>query len=182
MAENNKEAFNINEAAAFLGVHPQTIRKLARAGELPAFKVGRAWRFHRQALQKWVDTHYERNKKPLIFVVDDEKSIRDTVKLTLESAGYKAKAIGDGATLIKQLDNEPPDAIILDLAMPGVSGVQVLKEIRSMQLDIPIIILTGYPDGDLMQQALQYSPFIVIAKPTRLENLLDVLTRALGKR
>ena len=66
-------ALTIHEAARFLGAHPQTVRKLAKKGEIPSFKVGREWRFRRDALQRWVDTHHLRSRGPEVLVVEDRK-------------------------------------------------------------------------------------------------------------
>ena len=72
---------NAKEAAQFLGAHVETIRRLARKGEVPAYKVGKDWRFRREALVEWVDGHPVRQKLPNILIVDEEEPIRNLVEL-----------------------------------------------------------------------------------------------------
>ena len=58
------EVLNTQETAAFLGVHVETVRRLARSGALPSFKVGKGWRFRRDALLQWIDEQQRMNKRP----------------------------------------------------------------------------------------------------------------------
>ena len=64
---------NAREAAEYLGAHVETVRRLARKGEIPAFKVGKDWRFRRRALLRWNDEHHLRTQPPCVLVVEDEE-------------------------------------------------------------------------------------------------------------
>ena len=178
MAEE-KFALTIHEAAAFLGAHPQTIRKLAKTGEIPSYKVGRAWRFHRDALQRWVDTHHLRARGPKVLVVDDDAAIRTTTRLLLEGANYRVSVASDGAEALARMADELPDVVLLDLVMPVMDGPSTLEAIRETHGNIPVIIVTGHPDSDLLSRALKNGPFLILAKPVGKQHLLEGILTAL---
>ncbi|WP_427339349.1 response regulator transcription factor [Caloranaerobacter sp. DY30410] len=77
-----------------------------------------------------------------IFVVDDEKNIRDLIKKYLQKEGYKVTLFEDGANLLKEIDRLKPDLIVLDIMMPGIDGLELCKEIRKNN-DIPIIFVSA---------------------------------------
>ena len=174
-----KLALTIHEAAAFLGVHPQTVRKLARKNDIPSFKVGRSWRFHKDALQQWVDTYYLRSQGPRVLIVDDELTVRETTRLLLEGANYRASTAVGGAEALARMADELPDVVLLDLQMPVMNGATVLKRIREMYGNIPVIIVTGYPDSELLAQALEYGSLLVLAKPISRQHLLESIQMVL---
>lgn len=174
-----KETLTIREAAAFLGAHPQTVRKLARRGGIPAFKVGQDWRFRKDALERWVDTHHARSRKPRVLVVDDEGAMREVTRRVLESEGYDVATAADGAEALNRMLGEAPSVVLLDLEMPVMDGPTTLKAIREAHGDVPVIIITGYPDSDLMSRSLEYGPLLVLAKPFRKQQLLEGILTAL---
>ena len=70
---------------------------------------------------------------------------------------------------------ELPDVVLLDLNMPKMDGPTLLKEIRKMARDLPVIIITAYPDADLMAEALKYWPILVLLKPLEPNRLIEAL-------
>jgi len=172
---------NTREAAEFLGVHAETVRRLARKGALPSFKLGADWRFDRDALLSWARGASEISSRPTVLVVDDEKSIRTYLEETLRDEGYRVLSAGDGAEALRLADNVAPDLVILDLLMPGMRGPDVLGEIRRRFDWIPVIIITGYPDSTLMNEALKHSPLTVLAKPVTAERIVLAARQVLGK-
>ncbi len=162
-------------AAQYLGAHVETIRRLARRGGIPAFKVGKDWRFSRAALHDWMQAHPNQSESPLVLVVDDERSIRRTVSVALEAQHYRVLTAEDGEEGLALARAEQPHIVVLDLSMPGLTGGALLREIRQLYPEIPVIVTTGYPDGDLMQEALQSSPFTMLAKPVPIKTLLTVI-------
>ena len=174
-----KQALTVGETAAYLGVHPQTVRKLARKNEIPSFKVGKAWRFHKDALQEWVDTHHLRSQNLSVLVVDDELEVCKTTRLLLEGANYRVSTAVGGAEALARMADELPDVVLLDLQMPVMDGATVLKQIREMYGNLPVIIVTGYPDSELLAQALEYGFLLVLAKPVSRQHLLESIQMVL---
>jgi len=117
-----------------------------------------------------------------ILVVDDEESIRKMLRSTFESAGYSVETAATTSEAIAVLGREPPNIAFVDLVMPGGSGVQVVQAIREIDEFLPVVILTGYPDSELMHQAMAYSPFLVLAKPASSKTLLDTTRGVLAGR
>ncbi len=81
----------------------------------------------------------------LVLVIEDEKEIRDLVRYNLEKAGYRVAATGDGEEGLRQAFAARPDALVLDLMLPGVNGLEVLRELRSEPLtqELPVLVLTA---------------------------------------
>lgn len=174
-ASGGTAALNVRQAAKFLGVHTETVRRLARRGELPAFKVGRNWRFRREALLRWAETHRLRERKPHVLVVDDERSIRDLVCRALEPEGCVVHTAADGEEGLRQVAERPPDLVFLDLHMPGMDGPGFLRRFREDHPNTPVVVVTGYPDGDLMLEASRLGTILLLAKPIRVDQLIQAV-------
>jgi len=174
------ETLDIHRAARQLGVHPQTVRRLARRNEIPAFKVGKVWRFSRDALRRWAETHHRRSRGARVLVVDDEKAVRDLMRRWLTREGYDVRTASGGEQALAQMRMEAPDVVLLDLSMPEMDGPTLLAGIREEYGSLPIIVVTGYADSDLMSAALQYGPLVVLPKPVEGERVVETVRMALG--
>ncbi len=169
------EILNAKEAAEFLGAHVETIRRLARNGELPAYKIGKDWRFRKEALMDWAESHHLRRSPPCVLVVDDEAGVRRVMKRILEAEGYRVRLAANGAEGLDCLDREPIELILLDLKMPEMSGPDFLRQTRKEHGAVPVIIITGYPESRLIQEAMKYGPFTLLAKPIERNQVLQAL-------
>ena len=178
------ELLDVYGAAEYLSVHEQTVRRLARKNDIPSSKVGRQWRFDKAALRRWLATHHERSRScsAHILVVDDEEGTHALARAALEPEGCRVSAASGGAEALDLMRKERPDAVLLDLKMPGMDGPAVLKEIRRGYGDLPVIIITGYPDSDLMARAMEYCPITMLAKPAASRQILASVESVLGNR
>jgi excisionase family DNA binding protein len=174
------ETLDVRGAAELLAVHVETVRRLARKGEIPAFKVGRDWRFRREALLQWTEAHHPDDDAPLVLVVDDERAIRMTFRVLLEKAGWRVVVAEDGRRGLESAEQEPPDVVILDLAMPRMDGVAFLEKFVEIAPQIPVLVCTGYPDSRLMADAAAVRPITLLAKPVPAEQLVDAVRNALA--
>lgn len=158
------ELMTVEEVADYLRVAEKTIYRLLRRGSFPATKVGHSWRFDKTSIDDWL----RRNSvgvRASILVVDDEEVIRALFKETLEELGHRvvtARNSSEGLELVKQRDF---DLVFLDLKMPGMDGAELFRQIRTIKTDLPVTIITGYPDSDMMARALAQGPFGVMQKP-----------------
>ncbi len=167
------KAFNAQEAADFLNAHVETIRRLARKGSIPSFKVGKDWRFRKEDLLAWAQAHYPRNNHPpTILIVEDDQQLRRLMLQLLKKEGFQIIEAENGEVGLECLQDQSVDLILLDLEMPVMSGVQFLTQLRQRQLEIPVVLVTGHPDGALMRDAMEYSPLLLIAKPFNRKHLL----------
>ncbi len=158
------ELMNVEEVASYLRVTEKTIYRLIKRGDIPATKVGRGWRFEKARIDKWL-LQNSVGTKANILVIDDEEMIRELFKETLEDLGHKVVSAGtgiEGLELVKQLDF---DLVFLDLKMSAMDGAEVFRQIKAMRPKLPVAIITGYPDSNIMTRALAQGPFGVMHKP-----------------
>ena len=178
----SKEALTTRKAAELLGAHVETIRRLARRGEIPCYKMGKDWRFRRDALRRWMATHHERSglRSAHVLIVDDEESIRSFIRRTLEPEGYRVSTASTSPEALDLMRQEAPDAVFLDLKMPGMNGPAVLKEIRADYGALPVIVITGYPDSEMMMEVLRHAPVLMLPKPVDSGRLVEATRLALN--
>jgi DNA-binding response OmpR family regulator len=110
-----------------------------------------------------------------VLIVDDEQLVRDLLVQFLSLRGYRALGVKDGAQALSMVEQAPPDLILLDLMLPGMNGVEVLRRLRDKHFSGAIIIVTGSYDEELLQDAWLLHPQEVISKPIDLEKLLAII-------
>lgn len=178
--QTSTDALDVHEAAWLLGAHVETLRRLARRDAIPAYKVGKDWRFSRPALERWMETRHLRERAPLVLLVDDEKSIRLTLPPFLKKDGYQVAVAADGPQAIALARRQPPDLVLLDLMLPGMNGIEVLKALHALNADLPVILITGYPDSHLIAEALHFPPVALLPKPVDQAAVRKSVRRMLG--
>lgn len=169
-----------HEAAEYLRLNVQTLRRLVREKEIPGFKVGGAWRFKKSKLDEWVEGREAARLAPTILVVDDDEMVLAYLRRVLERKGLNVVAFGDGREALAWLDEHTPQLLISDLMMPGMSGAETLRKVRARHAFLPVILITGYPDSELLSQALEHSPFALLPKPVLPGKLIEAVRWALG--
>lgn len=117
-----------------------------------------------------------------ILIVDDQDSIRDILRTALTEAGAKVLEAGGGATGVEMATRQLPDLILLDIAMPGMNGWQVLEALRSIAetASIPVVLETSSGDFPSYEQARRHSVAAFISKPFRLADVVETCRRILG--
>lgn len=116
---------------------------------------------------------------PVIYLVDDDAAVRQGLTLLLSTVGMQVKAYADPETFLREFEPERPGAILLDVRMPGVSGMTVLDRLSAMRVAQPIIILTGHGTVDLCRRALKGGAAEFLEKPVDDELLIDTLQQCL---
>lgn len=163
------------KVAEYLDMKPITIRRKAQRGEIPSIKIGNRLRFNKQLIDRWLLSRS--SGKPVhILVVDDEPSIRELFKESLNKHGYQVMVTSSGIEALELVSNRHFDMVFLDLVLPDLDGSEVLKHIKEIGKYIPVAIITGYPDSDLMNRAMEHGPFIVIKKPFDSIRILDTIS------
>jgi len=105
------------------------------------------------------------NDKANILIVDDEEIVRRSHLRSLKSAYCNAQAAEDGTAAINVMEQQPFDVVLLDLRMPGLDGMDVLKTIKQRWPDSEVIVVTGYPSIDSAKEAVRLGAFNYLAKP-----------------
>jgi two-component system, LuxR family, response regulator FixJ len=116
-----------------------------------------------------------------IFVVDDDESVRQSTCWALRAAGYEALAYESGDAFLRHADVQSPGCAVLDLNMPGSSGIEVLQRLRERGSPLSVVLLTGYGDVPTAVRAMQAGAVDFIEKPYDPEALLAAIGRAQGR-
>jgi len=116
----------------------------------------------------------------LISVVDDDESIRRTTTFLIESFGFRAAAFESAEGFLKSGQLHDTSCLIVDVQMPGMSGLELQSELAAAGYDIPIVFMTAYENKVSRQQAMQAGAVAFLAKPFGDEQLLQTVRLALG--
>lgn len=120
-----------------------------------------------------------KQQEPTVYIVDDNDDVRETLCLLLRSMRLKAEAFAGSEEFLGAYDPDSPGCLLLDVRMPGMSGLALLTKLCTEQPDLPVIMLTGHGDVEMAVQALHVGAVDFIEKPYREELLLDAVQKAL---
>jgi two-component system nitrogen regulation response regulator NtrX len=120
--------------------------------------------------------------KPRVLIVDDEEAIRNSLRMTFEYEGFVCILAANGPAALKIAEKEGPDLILLDIKMPQMDGMDVLKKLRENVGSPPIIILSGHGNVATAVEATKLGAFDFIEKPPDTERLMVVARNALRER
>ncbi len=116
--------------------------------------------------------------KPLILIVDDEDRFCSTLKRVMKEKGIEADTANSGMEALEQIKQREYDVIILDLKMPGLSGIETLKEIKQFNGNIEVILLTGHGSVDSGIDGMKLGAYDYIMKPVDIDKLLEIVNSA----
>lgn len=118
---------------------------------------------------------------PTVFVVDDDESVRGSLRFLLRSAGFESRAFGAAPEFLGAYDPTQPGCLVLDVRMPGMSGLELQQELNLRGAVIPVIFITGHGDIPMAVEAMQHGAHDFLQKPFRDEDLIERVRRALAK-
>ncbi|HEX5271738.1 MAG TPA: sigma-54 dependent transcriptional regulator [Gemmataceae bacterium] len=117
-----------------------------------------------------------------VLFVDDEKSLQEFMRSELPRLGHEVTVCPDGRAAIKVLEKNTFDAAILDLRMPGMTGIEVLEHLKSVSPDTEAVVMTGHASTDTAIQAMRLGAFDYITKPCKLAEIEAILAKVAEKR
>jgi two-component system, NtrC family, response regulator AtoC len=117
-----------------------------------------------------------------VLVADDDRTIRRNLVRLLESEGYLTVEAGDGEKALACIHSERPDAVLLDLKMPGKGGLELLSELGPALVDLPVIVVTAFGGSAAAIEAMRRGAYDYLTKPFDLDEVLLTLKRALKQR
>jgi excisionase family DNA binding protein len=195
--QNDEVFLTTEEVLEYLQVNLRTVYRLIKAGKIPAVRVGRQWRFRKRDIDTWLDG--QRSQSPSgappaaaapapktgqhrILVVDDEANIRELLAKTLALAEYDVEAVADGNSALARLreDSSACDLAIVDLKMPGMDGLMVIRQMKRLRPDLPVIIITGFSTEVSAIEAVNLGVAGYLTKPFRVPQVLAAAAKALG--
>jgi FixJ family two-component response regulator len=122
------------------------------------------------------------NNGPLLSIVDDDESVRESLPDLLREFGFAAEAFSSAEAFLASQAVDRTDCLILDVAMPGMSGLDLQGELRQRQLPIPIVFITAQSDEETRARVLARGAVACLLKPFSQAALLEALNVALGTR
>jgi two-component system, OmpR family, response regulator len=117
-----------------------------------------------------------------ILIVDDERAILDYMQTLLERDGYQVKTLSDPLQVEEEVRHGGYHLIVLDLMMPRLDGIEVLKRIRKVDSDIAVVIFTGYPNLETAVASMKLDAVDYIKKPFNVDEFREVLNRVMRKK
>jgi len=115
-----------------------------------------------------------------VLVVDDKEMMRDSVGSTLTRAGFSVRTAVDGRSALKEVASKRPDVVVTDLNMPGMTGVDLAGEIRSIDDELPVILMTAFGTIETAVQAMKNGAYDYITKPFEGDEMIIAVKRAIG--
>ena len=119
---------------------------------------------------------------PHIWIIDDDRSIRWVLEKALKQADMEVSSFENGNEAIRALKQGEPDAIITDIRMPGISGLELLEQLRGSHPDLPVIIMTAHSDLESAVSSYQGGAFEYLPKPFDIDHAVELVRRAVNHR
>jgi len=117
----------------------------------------------------------------VVFVVDDDPSIRRAIKRLVESVGLRVEGLGSAQEFLRSQRPDAPSCLVLDVRLPGISGLDFQRELREANIHIPIIFITAHGDIPMTVRAMKAGAVEFLTKPFRDQELLDAIQQGLER-
>jgi two-component system, LuxR family, response regulator FixJ len=118
---------------------------------------------------------------PTVFVVDDDEGVRNSLRFLLKSVGLTARTLPSASEFLQSYQPSQPGCLVLDVRMPGMSGLELQQQLNVRGATIPVIFITGHGDVPMAVEAMQHGAFDFLQKPFRDQDLIDRIQRALER-
>ncbi len=116
-----------------------------------------------------------------ILIIDDEEMIRESLSMILELNGYRVDSTGEGSAAIEKIRTTAYSLLLLDLNMPGFSGIDVLRELNRMRYCVPIVVFTGFGSPATEQTCTQLGASAFLGKPVPIPELLELVRNLIDR-
>jgi FixJ family two-component response regulator len=118
---------------------------------------------------------------PTVFIVDDDTDVRESLQELLDSVGLHSQSFGTAQEFLSSARGDGPSCLILDVRLPGISGLDLQHELKRGRISIPIIFLTAHADVPMSVKAMKSGAVEFLTKPFRQQDLLDAVQRSLTR-
>lgn len=113
----------------------------------------------------------------LVFLVDDDESVRKALGRVLAASGFKVKVFANGVDFIDAVSAQRPDCLVIDLHMPGLTGMDVLRQLMQLEPRVPAIIITAHDEPDTRDQCISAGAHAYLCKPLDAQLLVDTIVQ-----
>ena len=122
-----------------------------------------------------------KNFAPSVYIVDDDEAVRSSLRFLIRSVGLPAQVFASASDFLGAYDPRHPGCLLLDVRMPGMSGLDLQQELNRRGATIPVVFITGHGDVPMAVAAMQHGAFDFLQKPFRDQDLLDRVQRAMAR-
>jgi FixJ family two-component response regulator len=120
-------------------------------------------------------------KEPVVFIVDDDSAIREALSSLIRSVGFGVQTFASADEFLRRQRADAPGCLVLDVRLPGLSGLDLQRELMQAEIHIPIIFITGHGDILMTVRAMKAGAVEFLTKPFRDQDLLDAIQQAIGR-
>jgi len=121
------------------------------------------------------------NSRPIVYIVDDEPGVRNSLSSLVRSVGLEARTFADGAEFLESAREDAPECLVVDVRMPGISGLDLQNRLSQSSFPIPVIFITGHGDASLRDVLMSAGASGFLNKPVRRDALLNEIYAAFKK-
>src|ERR1700739_2035110 len=118
---------------------------------------------------------------PIVFIVDDDRDVRESLQELLESVGLHSESFGTAQEFLSSPRADAPSCLVLDVRLPGLSGLDLQHELKKTKINIPIVFLSAHADVPMSVKAMKSGAIEFLTKPFRQQDLLDAVQRSLTR-
>lgn len=120
------------------------------------------------------------HSRPIVYVIDDDLAVQDSMKALLESADLEVQTFATGPDFLKAVDHDSHGCVILDLDLPVMTGLEVLDHLATTHIDLPVILITGRADKEVLRRSKTSSAAALLEKPMSEDMLLGTIANVLN--
>ena len=164
----------VKETSEYLRIPLPTVYYLVQRGKIPAIQIGGRWRIKKSALDRDI-LRQDKQGQPTVLAVDDDRGIQDLFRTFLKQIGFSRVVVGTATEAIKSLRKQKFDLMFLDLQLPDAPGDEVYQTAKQIDPDLNVVVITGYPDSEILDRILRVSPVTVLKKPLKVEQLIQTV-------
>ena len=179
----------------YIRVNRRTVYRLVKAGQIPAVRVGRQWRFRKRDIDAWLGTQavsrppvaedhtatFTATGRPKVLVVDDEPSVRALLARVLALADYEVDVAANSHDALDRVRDHECHLLITDIDMPEMNGLTLISETRRLTPRLPAIVMTGCSTEVTAIEAANPGVSGYFTKPLKIPKILAVAARVLGE-
>jgi FixJ family two-component response regulator len=122
-----------------------------------------------------------RSEQPIVFIIDDDASVRNALTNLLRSVGLQVESFGSAQAFLSSKHPDGPGCLVLDVRLPGSSGLDLQRQLAEAGIELPIIFITGHGDIEMSVQAMKAGAVEFLTKPFREQVLLDAVQHAIER-
>jgi len=159
------------ELAKYLKVELRTVYRYLKDADLPAIRMGGRWRFRKEDIDRWLlnhgPPHAHARQQPRILVVDDDQTFRSLLDDFFQTKGYLFRGAESGKAALAMMGDLTFDLLLVDLQMPGMGGIEFIRQAKRLRPDIRILVLTAYGDKESAIESLRLGVTNYLEKPVQ---------------